>query len=261
MCPFAPKEGHLEEVENDWMTRSSGRCLVSQLQQTPTQHSPSSLATPIVGARLQHYWHIWSRWGASPQVVTTLREGYSLPFREKPPLTRHPPIISGYQSIEKNLALHQAVQDLLYKHAIVEVHKRKSLGFYSRIFLVPKKTGGWRPVIDLSHLNSFLQVERFKMETPESVRSQLQQGEWVTSLDLKDAYLHVPIHKQHQKYLRFAIGDKIYQFCALPFGLATAPREFTLVTKELRTMEKKVALLLHLYLDDWTSRAISCSKS
>ena len=28
-------------------------------------------------------------------------------------------------------------------------------GFYSRLFLVEKATGGWRPVIDLSHLNGF----------------------------------------------------------------------------------------------------------
>jgi hypothetical protein len=36
-------------------------------------------------------------------------------------------------------------------------------GFYSRLFLVPKKTGGMRPVIDLSILNSYLSVPHFKM--------------------------------------------------------------------------------------------------
>ena len=34
----------------------------------------------------------------------------------------------------------------------------KSLGFYSRLFLVPKPHQRWRPVIDLSRLNTLLQV-------------------------------------------------------------------------------------------------------
>ena len=46
--------------------------------------------------------------------------------------------------------------------------------------------------LDLSNLNLFLKVEKFKMETPETIRTSLQQGEWVTSIDFKDAYFHIP---------------------------------------------------------------------
>ena len=42
-------------------------------------------------------------------------------------------------------------------------------GFYSRLFLVEKATGGWRPVIDLSPLNGFVRQTPFKMETAISV--------------------------------------------------------------------------------------------
>ena len=41
---------------------------------------------------------------------------------------------------------------------------RSGSRFYSRLFLVEKATGGWRPVIDLSHLNDFVQLTPFKME-------------------------------------------------------------------------------------------------
>ena len=55
------------------------------------------------------------------------------------------------------------------------------------------KTGNrWRPVIDLSSLNKFLAIPKFKMGTPESICASLRKGEWVTSIDLTDAYLHVP---------------------------------------------------------------------
>jgi hypothetical protein len=35
-------------------------------------------------------------------------------------------------------------------------------GFYSRLFIVPKKRGGMRPVIDLSILNTYLDVPHVK---------------------------------------------------------------------------------------------------
>ena len=55
------------------------------------------------------------------------------------------------------------------------------------LFLVPKPDNKWRPILDLSNLNPFLGTEKFKMETPETIRTSLQQGEWVTSIDFKDA--------------------------------------------------------------------------
>ena len=51
------------------------------------------------------------------------------------------------------------------------------------------------------------------------------QGEWVTSVDFKDAHFHIPIQEQSRKYLRFHIQGRAYQLKALPFGLSTAPLE------------------------------------
>ena len=107
------------------------------------------------------------------------------------------------------------------------VQNPKSLGFFNRLFLVPKPNNKWRPILDLSKLNLFLKVEKFKMETTETIRTSLQQGEWVTSVDFKDAYFHIPIQEQSRKYLRFHVQGRTYQFKALPFGLSTAPMEFT----------------------------------
>ena len=79
----------------------------------------------------------------------------------------------------------------------------------------------FRPILDLSTLNTFLNTESFKMETPETIRTSLQIGEWVTSIDFKDVYFHIPIHSQFRKYMRFHIQGQSYQFKVLPFGLST----------------------------------------
>ena len=109
----------------------------------------------------------------------------------------------------------------------------------------------------MSSLNKFLAIPKFKMETPESIRASLRKGEWVTSIDLTDAYLHVPIHTQSQKYLRFHFKGVTYQFTSLPFRLATAPLIFTSIVKEVKLMALQSGIRLHQYLDDWLIHAPS----
>ena len=190
-------------------------------------------------------------------MLNIITNGYVLPFRSKPNLIRFPLILSEYKAQQKDQALATCIQSLLSKNAIERVDNVKSLGFYSRLFLVPKPHQRWRPVIDLSRLNTFLHVEKFKMETPESIRTSLIPGEWVASIDLSDAYLHIPIHPSSRKYLRFCYKAQVFQFTSLPFGLATAPQVFTMIVKEVKLMALSRGLRIHQYLDDWLIRSQS----
>ena len=197
---------------------------------------PTVAINPPVGARLHQFWEKWEALGSSPKVVTMLREGYSLPFRFRPNLTRSPTVISNYVNPHRQSQLLEALYQLTNKNAVEPVANQNSLGFYNRLFLVPNNR--WRPILDLSTLNTFLNTESFKMETPETIRTSLQLGKWVASIDFKDAYFHIPIHSQSRKYMRFHIQgqsrkymrfhiqSQSYQFKALPFGLSTAPMEW-----------------------------------
>ena len=137
------------------------------------------------------------------------------------------------------------------------VRHQTSLGFFNRLFLVPKPNNKCRPILDLSKLNLFLKTEKFKMETPETIRTSLQQRKWVTSIDFRDAYFHIPIQEQSRKYLRFHVQGQTYQFKALPFGLSTAPFEFTVIAKEVKLLAIHKGIRIHQYLDDWLVRATS----
>ena len=219
-------------------------------------NAPHAVIAPPVGARLHQCWEKWEALGSSPKVVTTLREGYTLPFRFRPNLTRSvPTVISNYHNSAKQSFLLEALYQLINKNAVEPVENRNSLGFYNRLFLVPKPNNRWRPVLDLSTLNTVLNTESFKMEIPETIRTSLQAGEWVTSIDFKDAYFHIPIHSQSRKYMHFHLQGRSYQFKALPFGLSTAPMEFTVVSKEVKLMALQRGIRIHQYLDDWLVRA------
>ena len=196
--------------------------------------------------RLQNFWKTWLDLGAGPKVVQILKEGYTLPF---------PTVISCYGNPQRNSYLLEALHQLIDKNAVELVRNQSSLSFFNRLFLVPKPNNRWRPILDLSNLNFFLKSEKFKMETPETIRTSLQQGEWITSIDFKDAYFHIPIQEQSRKYLRFHVQGQTYQFKALPFGLSTAPLEFTVVVKEVKLMAIHKGIRIHQYLDDWLVRA------
>ena len=213
------------------------------------------------GGRLMQFRRAWVEENCSNSILNIITNGYILLFHLKPKLTRHPLIISEYKNQQNDLALASCIHSLLNKHAIEKVRNTESLGFYSSLFLVPKPQQKWRPVIDLSRLNQLLRIERFKMETPESIRTSLNTGEWVTSIDVEDAYLHIPIHPRSRKYLRFAHRSQIYQFTSLPFGLAPAPQVFTMIVKEVKLMALSRGIRLHQYLDDWLIRAQSPEES
>ena len=221
------------------------------------QGVPTVVHDGPAGGRLQKFWQVWQRLGANPRAVSILKEGYSLPFKLRPPLTRVPIIQSSYANPAKSRFLKEALISLQGKLVVEPVLVQSSLAFYNWLFLVPKPENKWRPILDLSRLNKFLKTGTFKMETPETIRTSLQKGEWVTSLDFSDAYFHIPIHPRSRKYMRFFLNKRAYQFTALPFGLATAPLEFTKIVKEVKLMAQNRGLRIHQYLDDWLLRAPS----
>ena len=236
---------------------NSVSCVTQLSVVQPVVNAPNVAQNPPVGARFQSFWKTWLDLGAGPKVVQILRECYSLPFRIRPQLRRSPTVISRYVNPHRNSYLLEALHQLIDKKAVERVQNPRSLGFFNRLFLVPKPNNKWRPILDLSNLNVFLKVEKFKMETPETIRTSLQQGEWVTSVDFKDAYFHIPIQEQSRKYLRFHVQGRTYQFKALPFGLSTAPMEFTVLAKEVKLMAIHKGIRIHQYLDDWLVRARS----
>ena len=217
----------------------------------------SDYMMPSPGGHLMSFCKVWLENGCHPRVVHILQYGYKIILANPIELLRDPIIHSGYSNRQKQNFLQDCVDQMLKKNAIVPVRMCRTLGFYSRLFLVPKPGKKWRPVIDLSILNNHLSVPTFKMETAEVIRNTICKGEWVVSIDLTDAYFYVPIHEKSQHLLRFHVAGKTYQFRALPFGIATAPLEFSRVVKEVKLMLQNRGIRIHQYLDHWLLRAPS----
>ena len=191
--------------------------------------------------------------------MEVLRWGYRVPFLSEPPLAEEPIPFPFYgPSSIRGITLGKEVQSLLEKGA-VELAPLPSPGFYSQIFVVMKASGSWRPVIDLSTLNLRVHKTPFKMETLQSVLLSVRSGDWMVSIDLKDAYLQIPIHPDSCKYLRFVVLNQVFQFKALCFGLSTASQVFTQVMAPVSVLLHRLGIRMCRYLDDWLILASSRS--
>jgi hypothetical protein len=56
------------------------------------------------------------------------------------------------------------------------------------------------------------------MEITRSLATAIQLKDWAVSLDLRDAYFHIPMHPDYQHFLHFCHEGKVYHFQDLPFG-------------------------------------------
>ena len=141
-----------------------------------------------------------------PWVVSVLRDGYRIPFRDLPPhLTKSLVPFPTYRpDSECALALLAEIDTMMAK-GVLEIVSDPDPGFYSRLFLVEKSSGGWRPVLDLSPLNEFVHQTPFRMETPNSVLLAVRKNDFLASIDLKDAYFQIPVHPLLQEAPSFCL--------------------------------------------------------
>ncbi|KAI8504115.1 hypothetical protein Bbelb_181830 [Branchiostoma belcheri] len=65
--------------------------------------------------------------------------------------------------------------------------------------LVPKKTGAWRPVVNLRPLNQYVDAPHFKMEGLQDLKSLLIESDYMASIDIRDTYFHIPVHESFRR--------------------------------------------------------------
>ncbi|KAL0173928.1 hypothetical protein M9458_029896, partial [Cirrhinus mrigala] len=147
-------------------------------------------------------------------------------------------------------------------HSVVQQHRGSSCrnrspsgemkkGFYSPYFIVPKKGGGLRPILDLRVLNQALLKLPFKMLTLKHILTCVRTQDWFVAIDLKEAYFHVSILPRQRPFLRFAFKGRAYQYKVLPFGLSLSPRVFTKVAEAALAPLRELAIRILNYVDDW----------
>ena len=175
----------------------------------------SILSRPLqLAGRLQHFLSNWKLL-TQDQFILEMVVGIQIPFTTFPHQNQVPPLTFHNQS--EKVVIDREISEMFQKGAIQVVSPMNG-EFLSSVFLVKKKDGGNRPVINLKELNSYVTYQHFKMEGLYLLKHLVQTGDWMIKIDLKDAYFTVPVNNQHQPLLRFMHGGLRYQFSCLPSG-------------------------------------------
>ena len=134
-------------------------------------------------------------------------QGYPLELVSEPHQVRRPQ--PPHYNQHQNKVILKEIQKLLQKGAVMQVEPQEE-GFYSTLFLVPKKDGGQRPVINLKALNGFIHTCHFKMEGIHTLKELIKPRDWLKKVDLKDAYFMILICQDYRRLLHFAFQENLY---------------------------------------------------
>ena len=201
--------------------------------------------TPV-GGRLAQFAHNWRCLTRDPWVLESV-QGYRLPLNHWPQRSMVPRM---QLREDRSQALKVEVKNLIEKGAVVPVSKSQ-IHLTSPLFVVPKSGGRWRPIIDLRRLNQYLRPPHFKMEGLHMLPNVVRQNFFMAKVDLKDAYLTVPVSAEFHCLLGFQDDNgQLLQFQTLPFRLCTAPYAFSKITKPAVQFLRQAGIHIIIYLDN-----------
>lgn len=215
---------------------------VEKIQQREEELEVSSL-----GGRLNFFAPHWERITNNPYIVDWVR-GYRLPFINLPRPEDCSPV-KGQSQSNPDL-LQECIKELLEKGVIEKVPGR-NCHFLSPFFLIERPNKQPRFILNLKKLNTFIKQVHFKMEDYRTALKLVQKGAFMCTIDLKDAYYAIPVHRSHRRFLAFRFQGAIYQYRTLPFGLSSAPYAFTKLTRPVVTWLRKAGVSCVIYLDDF----------
>src|SRR6266536_871725 len=118
----------------------------------------------------------------------------------------------------------------------------------SPAFLVPKKGGKLRFVIDYRRLNQICIKDRTPLARQEDLLSSFQGMQWFSTVDMAWGFWGVPMEEDSKQYTAFVTPDGLYQWKVMPMGFTNSPAIFTrLMHMVLAGINWRFCLV---YLDD-----------
>lgn len=177
-------------------------------------------------------------------MILSWVRGYIIPFKSEP--FQGP---THSVNLQSHIILTECINEL-QKSNFISPCNPCAEQIISPIFTVPKPNNKHRFILNLKHLNKFIQLDHFKMEDYRTVLKLLDRDYYMASLDLKDAYFLISVDKESRKKLRFQWRNILYEFNVLPFGLCTAPFVFTKLLKPILQYLRSSGFLSVAYLDD-----------
>ena len=195
---------------------------------------------------LTRYYKNWINITHDSFILNIIQTGYKIQlYSSKFDI---PPVISTPSKTNK-IAILAEIDSLLCSGAVSKVSKAKD-DLVSRVFLVKKKNGSNRMILDLSSLNHFVVKSSFKMEDKNTIISLIEKNDFLVSIDLTEAFHSVPLNPLSKRLTCFQIDEQRFCYNCLPFGLSSSPRIFSKILKSVIAFLRSRNIKITFYLDD-----------
>ena len=135
--------------------------------QPSTSSSSSSSTSAVFQVGMLFKFFDQCRIITSNRFVLNMVWGHHLQLRSHAPLFRDFQHFNVKAAAAHHPVIQKEVDELLAKGAIEP--SSGGADFYSSMFVVPKHTGGLRPILNLKHFNCYMHIPSFKMPTLKSI--------------------------------------------------------------------------------------------
>ena len=205
------------------------------------------IGTPSRAGKIKYHLRQWQLITSDPNILGIVT-GLEIQFSSEPYQNKVP---REYQLSQRDRNILQKEIDCMLENGVIEQVDSSAGQFVSPIFLKEKREQGkFRPIVNFKGLNSHITYQKFKMESLADLKDIIRQNDWMVKLDLKDAFLSVPLGEPMGKYTRFSWEGNLFQCMTLMFGLAPAPRIFTKLLKVPISVLRRLQIRVIIYIDD-----------
>uniref|UniRef100_A0A7E4V160 Reverse transcriptase domain-containing protein n=1 Tax=Panagrellus redivivus TaxID=6233 RepID=A0A7E4V160_PANRE len=226
-----------QELSNLIVTCPPGSCY----NKVEVRNPFDSLARNISG---------WEQINAPPHVLSSLRNGYSLPWRsqERPVERRN----NAPSALEHASFVDEELTKLLKSGAARQVPEAdlEQVQVVSPLSVVSNAEEKLRLVMNLTTVNPFITANKFRLEGVALAKTLIPQSGYLLTFDMKAGYHQARMADADLPYLAFSWRGTLYAMRALPFGLSSAPEYFTKLFRRPLAVLRSSGVECCLYLDD-----------
>jgi len=154
---------------------------------------------PSAGCSFAPQLNKWKKIGAPYTILHWIKNRVPLPIHNTPQLC----ILCNFRL--DNLQTVFVEEELSRLLCLRAIHLLGCLEtpHVSPIGVVPKKNGSSQLIIDMQLLNVAISLPCFKYEDLALLAPLLKEGVYMTTINLKDGFFHVPVLPSHQAFMSF----------------------------------------------------------